>query len=218
MRRSLKGNTSAPASEPLPRGEAACAVSFRHAPSGMECGATMSKSQSYLESLQKLHALNDEASEHLKQDHYWKCFEDTCVLQAYSDGKLSLILNCDTRFEANDARSQVLKGERGTAPDTALFICRCDSANLAAARQPKREQMLIRNVEFVKNVKDARIIPSLVRLYVGENAIEERFASGVYLDTTKAVFNILSLFFGWGSWCSGTVYREANAQWVAYQA
>lgn len=54
---------------------------------------------------------------------------------------------------------------------------------------PKREQVLVRDVEFVKNVSNAAVLPFFVRLYVGNYQIKDgRVRRGIYVNPVKCSY------------------------------
>lgn len=52
--------------------------------------------------------------------------------------------------------------------------------------EPEKQEMFVRNIEIVKH-PNGRVVPSVVRLYVAEDAIEQAFASGIYFNPMESV-------------------------------
>ncbi|HEY6466853.1 MAG TPA: hypothetical protein VIY69_12720, partial [Candidatus Acidoferrales bacterium] len=59
--------------------------------------------------------------------------------------------------------------------------------------ESESQQMLVRNVEIVKS-PNYGVMPSFVRLNVGDDTIEQAFAPGIYFNATKGSFHTFSSF------------------------
>lgn len=89
-------------------------------------------------------------------------------------------------FVANgtDGTCKILAGDNLTA-----IVLKSNSDDPSFRQQFKQKDVFVRNVDFVK-IPDQATVPSVIRLYLGNDGVEERGASGVYFDAMKGVFDL----------------------------
>lgn len=145
--------------------------------------------ESQLQILKKLHDVQDEIRKAREQAVYWDALTRTgfCFLQGYRDGKLSLILNFDSRPKSNAMTGGSRQGDSSAFGNHSALISYDNIANHAPRVTVENEQVFVKVVDFVKKV-DGFILPSLVRLYLGHHELEERLTPGIYLDAVKGIF------------------------------
>src|SRR6266404_4217653 len=153
-----------------------------------ECVSMSAKSQS--EILQKLHNIENILGEARKQVTYWEALENTCLLDGYCEGKLSLILYLNVLIKDNDIRGRGESKIARSANNVAVRLFHHNALNASSRRQFEEKQVLIRNIECVKSMENASL-PSFVGLYVGYNDLEEGGATGLYFQPMKGVFDLL---------------------------
>ena len=130
------------------------------------------KSQRHSEILQKLHGVERELSEVIKQAHYRERFKDTCLLQGYCDGKISLILHFEANWKINGVSTlHAARHPRGTLQQFTILISYPNVQNEAALIEGEKQQVLVGNIEIVKCPYQG-IGASLVWLDFGNDAIK----------------------------------------------
>ncbi len=175
-----------------------------------EC-ASMSAQSQESDILQQLDGVECEIAEARKQAVYRNRLKDTCLLQGYCDGKFSMILNLDAFLEVNNvAPINAPCGHRTTSVQFTVCISHRDSTDVPCRVKSEKEDMLVRDVDIVK-CPSGRIVPSLVRLNLRHDAVEERFASGIYLNPVKGTLDFLSCFPNWELGSVGKLVRETSA-------
>lgn len=139
------------------------------------------------EILQKLNAVKHTIAEAVKQVEYGNALKITCLLDSYIEGKLSFIFKLHARLQPDDMRLVGLSMERNAIVNLTAFILYGESANSSNGLQSQQEDVLVRIVDVVKR-PDQRILPSVVRLYIGHDDIEKIATPGVYFDAVKGIF------------------------------
>jgi hypothetical protein len=141
------------------------------------------------EILQKLDDVGSVLREGREQCRYGEALKNTCFLDSYREDKLALILNLDTFLEGNDVWRSGLDGKTRTANNFTVSIFHHNSPDASVWLQSEQKQMLVRNIEIVKGV-DHAVVPSFVRLNIGNDSLEESWASGVYFNPMKGGFQL----------------------------
>jgi hypothetical protein len=170
-----------------------------------------SQSERQSEILQKLHGVEDEIREARKQAHYRNRLKDTCLLQGYCDGKFSMFLNLEARHEVNNVLPFNARcGHRTSVIQFAVSISHRDSRDVSHRVESEKENMFVRDIDIVKR-PNGGIVPSVVRLNLGHDAVKERFTPGIYLNPMKGSLDLLPSM-PYGKLCRvGDFVREASA-------
>lgn len=135
-----------------------------------------------------------EIAEARKQAIYRDRLKDTCLLQGYCNGKFSVILNLDASLEVDNVTPlNAPCGHGATSVRFTACISNRDSTDMPCRVKSEKEDMFVRDVDIVKRPSGG-IVPSLVWLNLGHDALKERIASGIYLNSVKGSFDFLSGF------------------------
>ena len=149
--------------------------------------------KSQLELLKKLHDVQNVLRERRKQVQYAEALKNTCFLDGYLKNELSLVLYLDVVMKGNDVGRCGLGAQSRAVDDIAICIFHDDPLNASVGPKSEQEEVFVRNIELVKGPDNA-ILPSLVRLHVGDFGqyrIEEGGAGGIYFNATESRFNFL---------------------------
>ncbi len=142
--------------------------------------------------LQTFHGVEDIIREVRKQSIYRNWLKNTCLWQSHCNREFPIVLNFDSAFEVNDVTSFDASGwHRTSSRSLTVFTFYRDPANMSQGVEFEKQQMFIRNIEVVDS-PNYLVVTSLKRLYDRDNAIEQRFASGVYFNSVKSSFELLS--------------------------
>jgi hypothetical protein len=141
--------------------------------------------------LQKLNAVKREIIEGRKKVFYRSKLKRTSFLQSYYDGQISLFLNFVFRQQINDESPvETPCWSRASSKEFTVCVSSRNPVNDSDWVKIEKENMLVRNVEFVKR-PDGRIVPSFVRLNLGHDASVERWAPGIHLNPMKGSVDFL---------------------------
>lgn len=157
----------------------------------------MSRPESQLEILQKLHSVEREIAKLRKQTFYWNRVKDTCFLQGYTDGYFSLILNLAAPWKVDDVSP--IHASRGQGRACIQFTARISSSNakdMSDRVEAEKKNMLVRVIDIVKR-PDNFVVPSLVWLDIAHDTFKERYASGIYINPMKGTLDILPSLPNW---------------------
>lgn len=158
----------------------------------------VSRCENQLEILQKLDSVEREIAEARKQALYRNCVPRACFLEGYCNRELSFILNLETRCEENVvfAVPTAFSGLTSASMQFSVLVSHGDSSDVAVRFQTERKKMLIGDVQIVKS-PDGTVMPSVVWLNLGHNAIPDIRTAGVYLNPVKGALNILPRLSNW---------------------
>jgi hypothetical protein len=154
------------------------------------------RTKSQLDILQKLHDVEDVLGKCRQQSEYWNAFENICILDAYTNGQLSLIFHLDIVCKMNDASASPFGKPALSVPNLALCVSNINTVNEGCRDQFEQQEMFVRDVEIVKRLDNTKV-PSVVRPYFGNNKLEECGTQGMYFNTLKATFDTLLSFPNW---------------------
>jgi ribosomal protein S20 len=158
---------------------------------GVRRCASMCAQSQQLDILQQLDRVEREIAEARKQAIYRNRLKDACFLQGYCDGKSSMFLNLDTLVEVNDvAPFNASCGHRTTFVRFTVSISHRDSSDMPRRVESEKENMFVRDINIVK-CPSGGIVPSVVRLNLGHDAIKKRFTPGIYLNPVKGSLDLL---------------------------
>jgi hypothetical protein len=154
------------------------------------------KSQrSTIESGQRIDDVFHKWREHPKQLACWKALENICFLDRYLNGEFSMILHMDAGLKIDAVWPETLNRDRAAMLHLAIRISSENSDDSRTWREIEQEQMLVRNIQILKNV-DNMPLPSFVRLCFIENELVELGAEGIYFNAMQRRFELLSRFAG----------------------
>jgi hypothetical protein len=118
------------------------------------------------------------------------------ILDNYVSGKMSLLLDVDSSLKF-DVVGRMLEIDRISVSSKNLTVLFClNSIGVAEGKYRYKESMFVSNVECVNGPNGG--IPSLARLYLCNNQIEQSGSADIYLSPSKRRFQ----FF------DGLTYRE----------
>jgi len=143
---------------------------------------------------QDINRVTDELDKRLERVKYLKALKTCKISEGYRDGKLSLIFDMPISLGQINSVWPRTSGDPSCSSDgfSCFFIFESDAADSGNGNHGDQEQVLIRNVQCVKG--EDVIVPSRVRLYIGENPFVEPRAESVYFSPFKGVFHSLSGF------------------------
>jgi len=139
------------------------------------------------DTLQKFHSVKSEIREAIQQARYWDALKNTCLLDSYLDGKCSFILNFDATFQGNNKRSGSLNRHSVSTKNVTVIVSQDKPTDGGPRGQFEQQEMFIRNIKTVKG-PDNTILPAFVRLYFGDNDLQQCGANDIYFDPMQAAF------------------------------
>lgn len=118
----------------------------------------------------------------------------------------------DAYLEINDvAPLHALCGVRtASSVQFTVGISHRDSLDMSCRVKSEEEEMLVENIKIVK-CPSGGIIASFVRLNLGDNAVKQPIASGIYLNAVKDSFDVLPSFPNGELGRIGNLLREQPA-------
>lgn len=150
-----------------------------------------SKSQRRLEILHKLDNVASGLRELGENFSYLDAAVKAGIWHHYIKGQLALILNLNIRSERDDVGRTCTCWSAKSLKCFTAVILHNNAVDSGYRRQGEQNQMLVRNVEFVKSVEDGAVLPSFVRLYVGDEQVEDgRIREGVYANPIDRTFKV----------------------------
>ena len=163
------------------------------------------------ELLQKLHGVEREIAKVREQALYRNRVKDTCLLQEYSNGNLSLILNVVALWEVDDVPPvHSSRLHRGACVQFTVCISSCDAKDMCDRVESEEQHMFVGDIDIVKGPDDT-ILPSFVRLDLLHDAFVQRDASSVYIDAVKGSVDLLPHLANWKSGFFGDFLGEQSA-------
>lgn len=142
------------------------------------------------ELLQQLHNIQDDYSKRREHVRYIHAISGRSLVEDYRDGNVALILDVPAGLNGNKVW-RFLGSPPSTAPlDFTSFIFQLNAINGGKTHNWDQEPMFVENVEFV-NGADGGIIPSVVRLYIGNDEFKECRGDDVYFSPVQRVFKLI---------------------------
>ncbi len=150
------------------------------------------------EALKRLHDSNDRAKMHIDCLRYVHAASKLSILDTYKRGELALLCEVQAWHEIDDIGRPLEFAEARTGPKLSRFILYLNAVDMPLRQNGDKQPVFVSVCEAVSGPDGC--IPSLVRLYLVNDEIEEGGGGNVdlYVSTSK-----LSLKF-WG----GPVDRE----------
>ena len=150
-----------------------------------------SQSERRLEILHELDEMFDGLRELRQNFSYFDMVVKSGIRQQYVKGQLSLVLNLEIRCEGNDVRRPSFSRSAVSSKYFTAIILHNNVVNSGSWPQTEKNQMLVRDVEFVKDVNNSVVLPSFVRLYIGNEQVEDsRIRPGVYVNPIERTFKV----------------------------
>jgi hypothetical protein len=154
------------------------------------CAKSQSERQS--EILHKLDNVANSLRELGENFRYLDAVVKAGIRQHYVKGQLALILNLNLRIEGDDVRRIGSCLNAKSFESFTGVILHNNVLDSGHWRQGEQNQMLVRDVELVKSVEECAVLPSFVRLYIGDEQIEDgRIRDGVYANPVERTFKVL---------------------------
>lgn len=110
------------------------------------------------------------------------------ILEHYREGRASWVFNVQPSHKIDVMGERVFGSPSGTLMEP-LFILHVNVANGGVMNHWDQQPVFVSNVEFV-NGPDGKI-PSVVRLYVGHEEVEELGDGDIYLQVPQGGFKIV---------------------------
>lgn len=151
-------------------------------------------SENQLDILQKLHAVEREIAKARKQALYRNSVPNTCLLEGYCNRELSFILNLEARCVEDVVFPIHAFCRNGiTSVQFSVFVSYGNSSDMTDWVEAEKQKMLIGDVQIVKS-PDGTIMPSVVWLNLGHDAIPESRTAGIYINAVKGSLDVLPRF------------------------
>lgn len=151
----------------------------------------MVRFESQLDILQKLNGVEREIAEAGQQALYRNRLVNTCFLQNYCNREFSLIFNLEATLVNDSVFPIHTRGrDRMASVQFAIRVSYGNSSDVTDGVQAEKQEMLIGDVEIVKCPNGA-IMPSVVWLNLGHNAIPKRWTPGIYLNPVKGTLDFV---------------------------
>jgi hypothetical protein len=147
-----------------------------------------SKSQSVGVVLQYLNRLERDHSKDFEHIHYVEMLHRQSVLEQYSDGRLSVVLDVVVRGNVNEMGGALCDGPRIAPNYFAMLIFHHQIFDDRRIQDWNEQVMLVRNVQTVKSVE--AVIPSTVRLYIVDNPLKKVGDGKFYPPTIEGTSDV----------------------------